>query len=275
MEKQTDEFYIGWQEAAPDGISRRVRMFIVAVCVIVPIIGALLALNQRGFVSSNFEFGETTELEGALITTPAPFLEIYRGNDVNDKLIFQHILLVKPGKHGMGEEISDLEKNLKHSLDGQFVKLQGSLIYHDGKTMMEVEKITSLMLDTTGIHVMLPFKPIGSGTFVGEIADPKCLFGVMKPGYGKPHRSCGARCIAGGIPPVLKTISDNGNLEYYLLVNEDGSPLNDQILPYVGDQVVVCGEVKMVGDWMVLYKFADKNLALAPETMRKELPLCK
>lgn len=275
MEKETNEFYIGWQESAPDGISRRVKQFVLAICLIVPVVGALLVLNQRGFSKSNFEFGETTELEGVLMTSPAPFLRIYRGNDVTDKPISQHILLVKPGKHGMGEELADLAEKLHHSLDEQSVKIRGTLIYHDGKTLMEVEKMTSIMLDTTGIHVKPPLKSIGSGIFIGEITDPKCLFGVMKPGQGKPHRSCGARCIAGGIPPVLKTISDSGNLQYYLLVDEQGAPLNDSIPPFVGDQVTICGEVKMVGDWMVLYKAADKKIELAPAEMRKELPLCR
>lgn len=275
MEKETNEFYIGWQESAPDGIARRVKQFVLAICLVVPVVGTMLVLNQRGFAKSNFEFGETTELAGVLMTSPAPFLRIYRGNDVTEKPISQHILLVKPGKYGMGEELADLEKKLHHSLDEQPVKMQGTLIYHDGKTLMEVEKITPTRVDTTGIHTKPLPESIGSGMFIGEITDPKCLFGVMKPGFGKPHRSCGARCIAGGIPPVLKTISEGGHLQYYLLVDENGTPLNPSILPYVGDQVVICGEVKMVGDWMVLYKAADKKIELAPAEMRKALPLCK
>ena len=43
----------------------------------------------------------------------------------------------------------------------------------------------------------------------GEIVDPKCFFGVMKPGEGKPHKDCAIRCILGGIPPVLKVTDES------------------------------------------------------------------
>ena len=37
-------------------------------------------------------------------------------------------------------------------------------------------------------------------TLKGEIIDPKCYLGAMKPGGGKTHKACAMRCIAGGIP---------------------------------------------------------------------------
>lgn len=274
MEKETNEFYIGWQEVAPDGISRRVKQFVLAICIVVPVVGSLLVMNQQGFAQSTFEYGQPTELEGVLVNNPAPFLQIYQGKDVEGNPVFQNILLVATGKHGIGTFLSDLENKAGRKLDGQQLKMRGSLIYHDGKTLMEVEKSTQLIINTTGVAPKPSLQTLGAGAFVGEITDPKCLFGVMKPGYGKPHRSCGARCIAGGIPPVLKTISIDGHLQYYLLANEDGTSINQQVLPYVGDQVIVCGEVKKEGEWLVLYKTSDKAIELAPKGMRKEIPLC-
>ena len=37
----------------------------------------------------------------------------------------------------------------------------------------------------------------------GEIVDSKCYLGVMNPGEGTVHRDCAARCLSGGLPPML------------------------------------------------------------------------
>ncbi len=275
MKTEGSEFYIGWQPEAPDGISRRVRHFILTVCIIVPVVGALLVLNQVGFADSSFEYGQPTALSGALVKTPAPFLQVFRGKDLNGKPVYQNILLVSPGKHGVGEQLAAFEQKMGRSLEGTIVKLKGNLIYHDGKTLMEVEDCLEMLADNKGVGLENPPKLLGGGAFIGEITDPKCLFGAMKPGYGKPHRSCAARCIAGGIPPVLKTLSTNGKVRYYLLAGEDGGALNEEVLPFVGDQVVVCGSVKKMGDWLVIFKDAGKPLGLAPEGLELGVPMCK
>jgi hypothetical protein len=274
MKTEPNEFYIGWQAEAPEGISRRVRQFIFAVCVIVPLVGILLVLNQSGFATSTFELGQPTALEGVLVKTPAPFLRVFRGNDVDGKPVFQNVLLVAPGKHGATEMLVALEKQLGHPLEGRMVKMKGFLIYHDGKTLMEVEEMTDVMEE--GAAQVEPPQPVqlGSGALLGEITDPKCLFGVMKPGYGKPHRSCAARCIAGGIPPVLKTFSTYGQTQYYLLAGEHGEPVNGEVLPFVGDQVIVCGSIYRMGDWLVVYKDSRKELALVPGELKGQVPMC-
>ncbi len=274
MSKENNEFYIGWQPEAPDGISQRVRQFIWAVLAIVPMVGALLVLNQVGFADSTFEFGLPTELEGVLVKQPAPFLRVHRGKDLNGEAVYQNILLVGKGKHGVSDLLANMEKHPSMSLEGAKIRINGYLIYHDGKTLMEVEDIMGILNEGTGIAEATPLKQVGGGVFVGEITDPKCLFGVMKPGYGKPHRSCAARCIAGGIPPVLKTLSTSGKEQYYLLAGEDGKALNTEVLPFVGDQVMVCGSVKKLGDWLVIYKDSKKGIELAPGGLKGELPLC-
>jgi hypothetical protein len=121
---------------------------------------------------------------------------------------------------------------------------------------------------------LLPVK-LGSGAVLGEITDPKCLFGVMKPGEGKPHRSCAARCIAGGIPPVLKTTAPDGQTQYYLLAGEKGQPVNAEILPYVGESVQVCGDIYRVGDWLLLYKDAEKTPWRVAGVKGVKTPVCR
>jgi hypothetical protein len=275
MKTESNEFYIGWQDAAPAGISKRVRQFVLTVLVVVAAVSALLVLHQSGFATSAFEYGEPSELEGVLVKTPAPFLQVFRGNDVNGQPVFQNILLVAPGKHGATEMLLALEDQLGHPLDGRMVKMKGYLIYHDGKTLMEVEEMADVREEGAASVEPPQALQLGNGAFLGEITDPKCLFGVMKPGYGKPHRSCAARCIAGGIPPVLKTISTDGKTQYFLMAGENGEPVNGEILPYVGDQVQVCGEVYRMGNWLVLYKNKSKPVTRLAGNEAVRTPVCQ
>jgi hypothetical protein len=82
----------------------------------------------------------------------------------------------------------------------------------------------------------------------GEIIDPKCHGGAMKPGDGKAHKACATLCLRGGIPPVF--LASNG--QRYLLVDEAGHALRDdrldEILPFVADDVEIRGMTARQGD---------------------------
>ena len=243
-----EEFYIGWQAEAPPSFARIIRRFVIGLCVVIPVVVILITYFQHGFSSGTFEFGKTTELEGVYSEKPYPFLTIEKGKDTAGKPVLQKILLVGKGKFGFQKVVVDGSIS-----DGQKIKMRGSLIYNDGKTAFEVKSIenqgvSSSQLTPSTVNLLSPTVQLR-----GEITDPKCLLGVMNPGWGKPHRDCAARCIAGGIPPVLKVANTNGETEYYLLADSDGSPLNDRILEYVGDGVQLCGRLEQDGDWLILY----------------------
>ena len=107
-------------------------------------------------------------------------------------------------------------------------------------------------------------KTLGEKSFVGEIVDPKCYFGVMKPGEGKPHRSCAIRCIAGGIPPVFAI--KNADSDFVILTGEN---INEEIIPLVGDAVQLEGEVIEVADWKIMKVNMD-NLKLQAKSKTKK-----
>lgn len=273
--QDSQEFYIGWQDEAPAGFAKQVRRFVLTLTLVAAAAAALVVIFQNGFATSTFELGKITELEGVLVKEPAPFLRIYRGRDALGKPVFQHILLVGKGKHGALQAMEKMGSGAA-GLFGKPVKLKGSLIYHDGRTLLELSADPADIREVRQEETP-PFpesESLKSGIFIGEFTDPKCLFGVMKPGFGKPHRSCAARCIAGGIPPVFKTVSSSGETQYYLLVGAEGEPVNDEILPYVADQAVICGEAKRFGDWLVLYKDSGKDIARIPRRFNAEMPMC-
>lgn len=241
------EFYIGWQAQAPPGFARTIRRSIAGLIVLVPVVAFLIVHYQRGFSNATFEYGTTTELSGIFRRDPVPFLSIANGADISGKPVFQNILLVAPGKFGFDhlEGAASLES-------GRPLKVAGFLVYHDGKTALEVHNINEIgpgpKEAPTGINL-----PLGAVTLRGEITDPKCMLGVMKPGFGKPHLDCAARCIAGGIPPVLKVANAAGETEYYLLAGPKGEALNDCLPDFVADGVQVTGQLEQHGDWLVLY----------------------
>lgn len=275
MRHNPNEFYIGWQAEAPDEFARRIKQFVIATCIIVPVLGALMVLNQIGFSASTFEYGKVTEIEGTLMTTPAPFLQVNHGKNVTGETVFQNILLVAPGKHGVQEMLKATESSLGHSLHQRRVKLKGFLIYYDGKTLMEVEEMKDITDQGIAMDSITHPLEYGAGNIIGEITDPKCFFGVMKPGYGKPHRSCAARCIAGGIPPVLKAVSADGHKYYYIVVGENGEAINAELLPFVGDQVSICGEIRQAGDWLVLYRDPTKKIQVLHGDLGSGLAMCR
>ena len=101
-------------------------------------------------------------------------------------------------------------------------------------------------------------------TLEGEIIDPKCYFGVMKPGFGKIHRSCAVRCISGGIPPVFATSDENNISEYYLITDEKGKAINKDILAFIGKPSKIKGVVEKIDDWYLL-KVNIKNVTILNE----------
>ena len=101
-------------------------------------------------------------------------------------------------------------------------------------------------------------------TLQGEIIDPKCYFGVMKPGNGKIHRSCAVRCISGGIPPVLATNDKNNITEYFLITDALGNAIHDDILPFIGKPSEITGIVEKMEDWFIL-KIDIDNISIVSE----------
>jgi hypothetical protein len=136
------------------------------------------------------------------------------------------------------------------------LKIRGTLIYHEGKAALELTEETDALLSVT--KPVTPTVPtvvqsLGSVSMQGEITDPKCFLGVMKPGDGRPHRSCAIRCVAGGIPPLLYVNNGHGQRNGYVLVGAQGEPINDQVLGYVGKGVHVRGRLEQVDNWFILY----------------------
>jgi len=238
-----DEFYVGYLPDAPPALGRWLRSRVRSLLIGAAAVAVLIVATLSPFSNAAFEFGVVRSFRGVLTNEPVPTLLVARpGRASNDADSTSRYLLVAPFKFGASELVADYL--------GRHVELQGSLIHRDGQTMLELVPDSIVTLDTPG-PTAAPSTALGERTYRGEIVDSKCYLGVMKPGNLKPHRACAANCIRGGIPPMLLVRTEAG-ARYLLLVDEDGSSVNDRVLDLIAEPIEVTGEVVAHGEQLVL-----------------------
>lgn len=250
------EFYIGWQPNAPTGLAKHSKKIVILLFSLVIIAGIGLSLSQKKFGTGNFEFGMLTTLKGVYFSQPVPRLKVINGKDIWGTPSYITIPLIGYGKFGAAGIIEDIEKSNRVSLTNKEITLKGTLLYNDGKLLMQVDAADKplITIGKAAAGTLLPVKAaLGEQTFHGEIVDPKCFFGVMKPGEGKPHKDCAIRCISGGMPPVLRVRNEKGEENYYLIVNENGTRMNDALKNFIAEPVTIRANAVKYDDWIVLY----------------------
>lgn len=245
MEKK-DEFYIGYVDHLGEGTKRTTKRFALFAIGILLLGAILFGLFQKEAVSSAFDFNAPTKVSGTYQEAPYPMLRVKLGEDT-----FKNVLLLGFGKFGANPYLDDI-KQKEGNLNGKRLTIEGNLIYYNGKTLLEIDDSQKISLANSKAKDYVFPEVKGKHKVIGEIVDPKCYFGVMKPGYGKIHRSCAALCISGGIPPVLVTSDNNVLSEYFLLTDLKGNPIHKDILPYIGQPSLLSGEVEKMGDWYTM-----------------------
>ena len=271
-----NDFFIGWLDKTPSDYANKTKVFLLTIFPIL-VLSALAFINsQKPVNNSTFEFGKLTTVEGTLIEKPVPMLRMKVGENLSNQAIYQHLMLVDVMKFGAEKAIGEMEKIANHSLYGKAIKLQGTLIYYNGKTVMELTEGAKAFLGLSNqkAYPTIPHSNVGMTKMRGEIVDPKCFFGVMKPGEGKPHKSCAVRCLSGGIPAVFATKDKNNNQQYYILLGEDGNSINAELLDFTADHIQISGKVAQMADWKILYTNAGNICPLGPKWLFQDMPLC-
>jgi hypothetical protein len=239
-QKNDEPFFIGWEEKPAEPISSFLKKTTLRLIVLGVVIAGIVTALQMTISTARFDFGNVQEFTGILIKNPAPML--VADQEVEGEKIFY---LVSPLKYGFPDEVAE-----KHHL--QHVKLRGTFLGDDLEAMIEVAEGS---VSSMGEPILSPVAKSGFGqvTIQGEIVDSKCHLGLMNPGRFKPHRACAIQCLSGGIPPILVAQSPQGQIAHYLLVNTEGSAINEAVLDFVAEPVEVTGTLKSVGDRNVLY----------------------
>ena len=271
-----DSFFIGWSDKTPVDYAKKTRFFVLAALPVVLLAAFAFVNSQKPMNNAAFEFGTLTTVEGTLIEKPIPMLRMYMGNDLKGEPIFQHLMLVDVVKFGAEKAIGTMEQMAGESLYGKAIKLRGTLIYYNGKTVLELTEEGKAFqgLSEQKAYTVLAKEDKGSTKLRGEIVDPKCFFGVMKPGDGKTHKSCAVRCLSGGIPAILATEAKDGQQDYYILLGEDGQSINADLLDFTADHIQIKGKVEQMADWHILYTNAGQICPLGPKWLFQDMPLC-
>ena len=256
-EREPGAFYIGWMNAAPDLFARFIRKYLLTILPLIILLAGILALSQKKFGTGNFEFGQLTEVTGVYFNKPVPCLKVINGKDIWGNLSYISIPLVGYGKHGAEGALNEIEGEKNVTLDQKKITMKGTLLYNDGKTILQINKndspVTNISTAAITSELLPVVKELGKFKVKGEIIDPKCYFGVMKPGEGKVHRDCAIRCILGGIPPMLAVKNDRGEANYYILLGENGEPMNRTVQDFVAEPVEINARLVQYDDWIIAY----------------------
>ena len=266
-----DEFYIGWQDDATSSYKQGRSKFFVVSLLIILLFGTGYLFVENKFVDSYFDYGNLTSLQGTIVEYPVFGIR----TEIDGKKIT--VPLVGFGKFDALPVLKTI-KEQSHSvpLEDLKISLRGTLFKYQEKTWMELTEGDGsiVSIETTEDKYVQTTRTIGLKTIAGEIVDPKCFFGVMNPANKKIHRSCAIRCISGGIPPIL-AIRENGIfVDYYFVTNENGQPVNMEVLQFVGIPLSLSGEVQQIDDWKVVRINTKKISQTIHAVLDRSLAFC-
>jgi len=242
---ESSEFYVGYLKTPP-AIAGFLRWMLPGLIVAGLAVAWFVSRSQND-PGDGVWHDDAQAFVGRIAAKPYPHIRVPStepGSPV------ETILLVSEGKHGGGERVT--------ALDGRIARVRGTILERDGRRLLELSetdavKVDESMADPEAGRLTAPnVVALGAVTLQGEIIDPKCYSGAMKPGEGKAHKECATLCIAGGIPPMFVTLNASGKRNYYLLTDSNGQALDDRILPFVADAVEVSGTLERRDDLLVL-----------------------
>lgn len=237
LERRND-FFVGYSSTfgRESPYTRVVRRFVEILALIAVFLGLAIPSLQGSPGDGTYE-SETMTISGIVRTWPAPLLEVERDGRT------EWVLLVSAFKHGaMGRA---------EPLRDRRVSATGYRIAREGVEMLELlggeEGLRAA--GEGAMEQRAPARLVETEVELrGEVMDPKCYLGAMRPGRGKVHLACAARCIEGGIPPlfVADRIRTDGRAwdgpRHYLLLRADGEPVGASAARMVGVPTMVRGE---------------------------------
>jgi len=234
---EAGDFYVGYRKLAPPRLVEFARRLASGLLVGGVALAFTLAATQERFDPGTFEFGTTRSFAGQIVADPYPVLAVTPPAPRGQATAPSRFVLVGFGKAGAEPEVEGLE--------GRQVELDGTLIYRDNMTMVEIapESANAAQSAPRPPQRTDDSESLGRHTLAGEIIDLKCYLGVMKPGRGKTHRACAVNCIRGGIPPVLVVSDPDAPARYLMLLDPEDQPVNDRVLEVVAEPIEITGEV--------------------------------
>ncbi len=237
-----DPFFVGWL-TMPRSYSRFLLPVSCVLLAVAVLAGVVIALGQRSPGTGVWDDNATT-FTGVVSAEPYAMIRVSGETNGTPRTV----LLVNEGKFGAKDRV--------RPHDGKAVRVRGTLLSRDGRTMLELadgdEGLTAAELPEAEQRALRrpAAKPLGEVTIRGELVDSKCYLGAMKPGGGRTHKGCAVLCLKGGIPPVFVARDDGDRL--FLLTNAEGGPLSAAYFDLAADSIRLVGHLEEWGDLRVL-----------------------
>jgi hypothetical protein len=236
------DFFIHYRPLPP-GHRRFLGWFLPMIAAFMVCLGMAVPALQNQYGAGSRQ--PIKQLSGLLLDGPGGAqLLIPRPGNTQGHAAYSRILLAGPGKTSPPESVMRYE--------GQWVRLKGSLYSHGPLNVMNTRQAQQIPQPPELPTPDLMGRPLGAFELVGEIVDGKCFSGVMKPGAGKTHMGCAIRCISGGVPAVFHVRNATGDVLDLALVDQEGQPVNSQVLNIVAQPIAIKGEVFQYDDLMVI-----------------------
>jgi hypothetical protein len=221
----SDDFFVGYLPMPP-AQGQFLRRGISVIAVVAIALALLIAARQRDPGNGTWGLAHANAHDGVLEYTPYAVLRTDHGS----------LVIVNEGKIGAPEGLREFF--------GKRIRLHGSLIERPGRGILEVSAASPEVIDVAPTPAPSVRDREGV-TLRGEIIDPKCFLGAMKPGDGKAHKACATLCLKGGVPPMFIERLPDEQVRYHLLVGAGGVALTGDalaaILPFVADDIELTG----------------------------------
>jgi hypothetical protein len=235
-----DAFYVGYLPMNPS-LRRWVGRLVVGLVVVTAGVAVAMSALRNDPGPAVWDIDEVRTWEGVIRSEPHPMLVTEKGPEGTPAVM----LLVSEGKVGADDRVADM--------DGKRAVVRGTLLRRHQWYLVELVSDDGSVEAAGAVAKTTEPMAWQDVTLEGEIMDPKCYLGAMKPGEGKAHKACAALCIRGGIPPMYRVFDAEGRPHLMLLVGSDGRALRgkdlETVIDYVGDAVVVNGQLARRGGY--------------------------
>jgi sulfoxide reductase heme-binding subunit YedZ len=254
-------FFIGWSDNNPTSAIKFVRRSAIGIIALSLVVALGFTVEQRHIALSSFDYKNLKLVQGQLIEYPFPAIRSVTGKDVFGRLSIKTYPLINNDKFGADGVVDSIRK--RYNTDKYIAEIRGAFIMRNKVTAMELAYRTSSIkiLDKNNGLPPGELRKLCDTAIFGEIIDPKCYFGAMNPGEGKPHRSCAILCISGGIMPMLAFKDIHGQSQYAVLLGQHGEKINTQVIKFVAEPLRIIGTLFRYDNWYVFYTDPVKEIA--------------
>jgi len=270
------DFFVGWGTPVSQVLTRKSWRVALTFALLSISFAVLFVHEQRRVSPFQMDYDKVVVVKGWLTTQPVPMIRVADGQDDQGIPVYKDILLTDAGKFGASGTVS----KVLNGATSRLVSVTGYIsrkYAHCGTDTVNCEAACTQCLTGTNEFPVMEIGDAGVSAFEklpgaspfnaqagqagaprkyvdikGEIVDPKCYFGAMNPGEGKTHLGCAARCLSGGIVPLLHWKEADGD-HFAILAGEHGEDLHATASRFAGIPVKVSGQWIDLDNWAVIH----------------------